>query len=971
MRGSLHRRAMVACITASFVATAVLIAPVASRADTYPPPPSASANAGQPFATSVVAAFHNLARRADPLAARKTIGVDASDCRHQEGITRVDADDGTPYMFVTRSGKDPGIVCNVDDDPGTLYVVRMASRNRDGERMHTNLLPYDGSLLKDRPNVASGEDVVVRAITLGTNGFPSYMHPGGVQAVGDLLVIGTEDPINNPGASDATVLFVDVRDPENPEFLGQLDIEDAGDDAGSDPVGLTVVKDGDGNQRYLLVTAGGPANKEVRFYRSPVITEPFALDPDNWELVRRSGYVTITTCMGGSYLVDSPRNWPIGTGPFDTGQHQMFGLVRQGDLDGPLFLIGGRRSGAVVNPLANEYLDIYRVNLTSDGVPAACPLIYVEDGSRQMGETSQGQRLATGTFSAGSGVYISPAGELIVYETPHANGDVLLFGQFRMLDMVTHGGSLLHPTATVDGPVVVDEGSSVQMIGHGEQAQTKAFVTLFQEPGAGIGLTDPVWFPIEFEDWAELGAENLKTSIEYVFDPDDGLQLRHLIWEKGSSIRWFAPQGCTIAATDYPINSNSWPGPATVLLQGTGEVEVETNLEDFPTYTPDGEQWPWAPVPPGEMATEIDIDNTIEGISFTKPVDIGGSGPALKQLGCDNYYDATVGLGWDVDNDGSYESTGTFALFSATQLDGPTTKTVTARAQHPTDTTELGTGAPFSFPVTVRNVPPQVQSATVVDSLGHDLTASGSIAIVGLPVSLSVDFTDPGVADTQTASVDWGDGTTSTTFDSFTDAHGGAVGHLRASQTYTSAGEHTIVATITDDDAGATQVSRTIEVLSLADALSAAADQLTVLIGSAPDEEIAAALTSARDELIGNHGGKPPTNGAVDKLDANDPAAAITKIKAAIEDLTDAESLGAGDLTALKDLLGLVAEGIATDALQKARAAIAAPSPGQIKTFTTIDGLIKLGHQQLVAHQYASACGNFGQATSKAVAMLK
>ena len=157
-------------------------------------------------------------------------------------------------------------------------------------------------------------------------------------------------------------------------------------------MGLTVVKDGDGNQRYLLVTAGGPANKEVRFYRSPVITEPFALDPDNWELVRRSSYVTITTCMGGSYLVDSPRNWPIGTGLFDTGQHQMFGLVRQGDLDGPLFLIGGRRSGAVVNPFANEYLDIYQVNLTSDGVPAACPLIYVEDGSRQMGETSQGQR---------------------------------------------------------------------------------------------------------------------------------------------------------------------------------------------------------------------------------------------------------------------------------------------------------------------------------------------------------------------------------------------------------------------------------------------------------------------------------------------------------------------------------------------------------------------------------------------------
>ena len=283
-------------------------------------------------------------------------------------------------------------------------------------------------------------------------------------------------------------------------------------------------------------------------------------------------------------------------------------------------------------------------------------------------------------------MYISPAGELIVYETPHANGDVLL-GQFRMLDMVTHGGSLLHPTATVDGPVVVDEGSSVQMTG-ARRAGTDQGVRDAVPGAGGRRRTDPVWFPIEYEDWAELGAENLKTSIEYVFDPNDGLELRHLIWEKGSSIRWFAPQGCTIAATDYPISSNSWPGPATVLLQGTGEVEVETNLEDFPTYTPDGEQWPWAPVPLGETATEVDIDNTIEGISFTKPVDIGGSGPALKQLGCDDYYNATVGLGWDVDDDGSYESTGTFALFSATQLDGPTTKTVTARAQHPTDMTD-------------------------------------------------------------------------------------------------------------------------------------------------------------------------------------------------------------------------------------------------------------------------------------------
>lgn len=407
----------------------------------------------------------------------------------------------------------------------------------------------------------------------------------------------------------------------------------------------------------------------------------------------------------------------------------------------------------------------------------------------------------------------------------------------------------------------------------------------------------------------------------------------------------------------------------TVMLRGTGQVETVSDLHNFPTYQPDDEQWPLAPVPDGVAATEVNFNDDIEGISFTKP--LGEPGSVIKQLGCDNYYGATIGLGWDLDDNGTYDSTDTSAFFSATQLDGPITEAVTARAQHPTDTSELGSGAPFSFPVTVRNVPPVVQSTTVADSLGHDLTAAGAVSIVGLPVSLSVDFTDPGVADTQTATVDWGDGTTSTTFDSFTDANGGVVGELRATRTYVSAGAHVITTTVTDDDGGATVVSRTIQVLSLEDALSAVAEQLTVLIGSAANGWIAAALTAARDDLIGNHTGKPPTNGALDKLEVKDPVAAITKIQAAIADLTQAESLGAGDLSALKDLLGLAAQGIATAAEQKALAAIPNPSSGQRKTFATIRGLITLGHQQLASGQYASACDKFRQATVKALSMVK
>jgi hypothetical protein len=949
----------------------VIINPAPSFAQSYPAPASAGPG-GQPFVPSVVAAYHSLARRAEPLAALRTLGHQATDCKHQEGLTRHDAADGTPYVFVSKSGLDPGVVCFVDDEPGYFSVIQMGSRKKNGERMRSNLAPLDGSPLVTRPHIASGEDVVVQSIPLdGAHGFPAYRHPGGMQAIGDLLVIGTENPFQ--GGAGHTVLFVNVAEPWNPQYIGQLDIENPGDEAGADPVGLTVVKDGAGQPRYLLVVAGGPANKEVRFYRSPPLTAPDALDPNSWSPVGRYSDVQLTLCLGGQYAQDSNGftyvvgpSWPIGTGWFDTGQHQMLNLVREGSLDGQLYLFGGRRDGAVVNPFANEYLDLYQVNLTADGVPDTCPISTVTNGVRQMGEASWGEAFDSGTFSAASGMYVSPTGEIMVYEAPHANSNVILFGEFRALNVVRASSPTLHPSAHVDGPVEVNEGTLVQMTGHGEQAATKAFVSLFQDDGAGVSFSDPVWFQIDYEDWAAIGSENLQLSVRYLLDINGIPFLSHLIWEKASSWRWFAPPGCTIAATDYPITSNAWPGPDTVLLPGTGQVESAADLEHLSTYKPDGETWKWSPAPAGVTPSYVNYDNDIEGISFTKPYPNGNS--AVKQLGCDNYYSATIGLAWDLDNNGTYEVTGTSAYFSATQLDGPSTATVTARAQHPTDTSDLGTGAPFSFPVTVRNVAPIVPSAAIADSLGHDLTASGAIAIVGLTVSLSVDFTDPGLADTQTGAVDWGDGSAlDTTFATFTDAHGGATGHLRDAHVFTAAGAHTISATITDDDGGATSASGTIQVMSLADAINATAQTLTQLIASTTNPQVARALRKARDELIGNHGGQPPTNGALDKLDANDPGGAITKLQAALSDLIDAESYGAGDLTTLKDLIGLIAEGIANDVYQKVRAAFPSPSPGQAKALATVAALIAQGHQQLLSHQYLPACDSLRQAVTKAL----
>jgi hypothetical protein len=267
--------------------------------------------------------------------------------------------------------------------------------------------------------------------------------------------------------------------------------------------------------------------------------------------------------------------------------------------------------------------------------------------------------------------------------------------------------------------------------------------------------------------------------------------------------------------------------------------------------------------------------------------------------------------------------------------------------------------------VQIRNVPPQIGSAALTDSVGNPVGSGGMPVIAGLPVTLEVRFTDPGRADTQTGSIAWGDGSVDTSFDAFSSATNGVVGRLSDAHAFAAPGTYDVVATVTDDDGGASQVTRQVEVLSLEDAIESVADQLTTLIGTAATPGIAAALLAARDELIGNNAGKS-NNGALDKLQADDPIAAIVKLRAAISDLALAESRGAGDLSGLKDLLGLVAEGIATAKYQAALAAIGSPTPAQQRDLTLIRGLIAQGHGQVAAGAYLAACDTFRDATQRA-----
>jgi len=139
---------------------------------------------------------------------------------------------------------------------------------------------------------------------------------------------------------------------------------------------------------------------------------------------------------------------------------------------------------------------------------------------------------------------------------------------------------------------------------------------------------------------------------------------------------------------------------------------------------------------------------------------------------------------WDLDGDGSFETPGQTVTFSAANIDGPASPTVSVRV---TDT--LGLAATAGAVVSVANVAPTVTGLT--------LPAGG--AVIGGGFAASASFTDPAASDTHVTTWNWGDGTTS----AGVVTEGGGAGTVSGSHSYATAGSYTVKITVTDDDGGA------------------------------------------------------------------------------------------------------------------------------------------------------------------------
>ncbi len=847
--------------------------------------------------------------------------------KHYQGIART-LGPGVPYMFLAWNGNDSFCVL-CDDDPGILFVIRMNSRDTTGERLRSNRLLrgfpiYDedawGDIRETAPDIHDA--TVVRIIFDGTNGWPNYRHPGSMQIVGDVLAV----PLSKPGAGDEPmrVQFIDISTPAVPRPLSSFVVTDGNSNFGDGLVALTPVQNPDGaGQRYLMGLAG-EGGQELRLFRSRSTDPDDARGPTDlkaehvdWEELGR-----FTGADLGSF-------WPC----CDSQSHQTLNFVREGSLDGALYLIGSYNDSKVSSPGGgHDYFTLYRVNADVHGNPQSPLLTHVD----RLHVTTDSIAGDTAHFTGSTGVYVSPSGELILYANEHeeqgpygvdpiANAwrKSVRAGEWRHREMVRPGSSTLKPSVEPAATFAVDEGSSITLTGIARPPSTRAWIQLFRD--TGLGLTDDNFnkeLVFDYNDRLVEDYDNL--SLMY---PDMN--------DAASSLRWFAPQGCGIEVDEHSIDDSSFPGGYR-MVAGLG----------FPFAYPNLNPILWENGPDS-------LNDRISAVRFS----------------CDAYYGAPIAISWDLDRDHTYEIDGTSATFSAASLDGPTVAYVDTRAQHATDTTALGTGT-TTLPIAVRNVAPVIRTAAISDALGRNLAGGAIVAIAGVPVQLAVTFTDPGRADTQTGSVTWGDGLTDTLFKVFSDANTGRTGQLRDAYVYAAAGTYEIVTTITDDDKGASAVALTIKVLAVAQAITDVVQQIDARLSSATDPKVVAALLNAREELVGNHGGTPPTNGALDLLDVNDPAGAITKLSASLRFLMTAESYGAGDLRALTDLLGLAAEGIATTAYYKATVAIPAPSRGQARTLDAIVQLIAAGHNLTGSRQYSDACENFRQATQKALALM-
>lgn len=611
---------------------------------------------------------------------------------HYQGIVRYPGT-GTPIFYVTQRDDDDNGMFTANG--GYLEVVRMGTRDADGERLRSNLQKIGADTEDTTPTAG---DTWISAFHLdGQSGvvidgqpLRAYIHPGGMAIEDNVLMVAMDTP-NGPGfGGEGMIILFDLG--ENGENrLTPIPIHGLELSHSIDNLAITLIGDGsvDNPLRYLIWT-NGAGGDEIHVYETNVADlrdEVLSINHvQTWDPASPDDFdpQQPPPPFGLSQAV----YWPSGS-----GAHQSSTFIRQFDgatppTDAPLYMVAMRRDG--LTPLTGEDKgDLYRVEVKASG---GVKLTHVDT---KHFFTDYAQAGHIGNFAAGSGTYVSPSGELILYNVPHDDQDgfdpdFVRMAEIRHRDVNREGSSLRLPTANAGGPYTVAEGGSVVLFATGASPADRPWVELYDDNN----FRDRS-IVIDYDDASKLELYDFN-------DLDD-------FTDRTSSMRWRMPVGMTAE-----LFQHDHFGGEVFVLTGTGQTEA---IADFSSF----------------------------GISSMRFV---GTPPDASALTFE----------WDLDGDGIFGETGTAAargdetganpVFSAAGLDGPGTYTVHVRAR-------LGAAAgAVSTPIiNITNVPPTIVALTSSSpDLAH-VSTDGVVSIAGVYTDPA------GPLDTHTVTVSWGDGT--------------------------------------------------------------------------------------------------------------------------------------------------------------------------------------------------------------------
>ncbi len=314
------------------------------------------------------------------------MGEDASLANHYQGIQRKDYD-GTPYFFLTR---------HQENAPGELLVVKMGSKMNVTGPLGTN---YD-----TRTGYPSSLDQTVKSYHFdGQNGWPNCPHPGAGQIVENVLVVPLEQ------ACPRGLVLLDVT---NPQDIRPTKVITTYTQNGAT---VNLPDDMSGVVGAIQPSAGGEGKVLFAFTRDPFeANDALRFLESNSATLDAETTLSYVAAWNADQLENGADRIRCRCGRFRCGRDcaaftidwQAVNFMR--DAAGGLYLIG---LGSDYDRVGRDYARLFQVTRLTDHVA----LRYV--GQRQV----LSDHPEMGTWEAGGGVFVSPAGQVSLYMTAPDN----------------------------------------------------------------------------------------------------------------------------------------------------------------------------------------------------------------------------------------------------------------------------------------------------------------------------------------------------------------------------------------------------------------------------------------------------------------------------------------------------------------------------------------------------------------------